>query len=389
MSRAASTLTFATNGVAFGWRLLSAGAKTFAYHRGDGPTANTDWIVEALTGPQTAVANIETLGSTSGTTDRTTFRISFADEHADALRVFAKTSPKRWVPRLFGRLLSLGANEVRFYRQIAPDAPVLVPKCYAHTHDERSGEFGLLLEDLVPNGARFASIGDEVTEQMVEAVIDSLASLHAVFWRSPRLNRDLNWLGDGAPHNGSRVSRFISELSHRPTLRQFPDVLGPEVSRDAVLIHRHRETLDRYWARQPQTVIHGDSHVGNMYFVDGRAGLLDWQVVQSGQGIRDVAYFLITSVDTDLRLRHQRPWITRYLDQLRALGVPESDLNWDATWNRYRTHALYAYVATAVTAAMSDLQSPQIQRLGLERAQRALLDLEAFEALNAVVALGR
>ena len=32
----------------------------------------------------------------------------------------------------------------------------------------------------------------------------------------------------------------------------------------------------------PQTVLHGDSHPGNIYFRDGKAGLLDWQVVKRG-----------------------------------------------------------------------------------------------------------
>jgi hypothetical protein len=121
-----------------------------------------------------------------------------------------------------------------------------------------------------------------------------------------------------------------------------------------------------------------------MYFVGGEAGFFDWQVLRYHQGIRDVAYFVILSLDTGFRRAHERDLVELYVRRLREDGVLSTDVDPDQTWERYRSFALYAYLATSVTAAMSDLQPADIAELGLKRAATAVDDLESLRLLDRI-----
>jgi aminoglycoside phosphotransferase (APT) family kinase protein len=71
--------------------------------------------------------------------------------------------------------------------------------------------------------------------------------------------------------------------------------------------------------------MHGDAHPGNVYFRDGRAGLLDWQAVRRGHPSRELSYTLITSMTTADRVATQRDLLDVYQGALAAAGGPELD----------------------------------------------------------------
>ena len=138
-------------------------------------------------------------------------------------------------------------------------------------------------------------------------------------------------------------------------MKKFGHLLPANMRDTAHLIHENRELLEADWVEGPLTLIHGDAHVGNMYFQNGRAGLLDWQVVAICQGMRDVSYFMVNSLDTDLRRTHERSLLELYATTLRDNGVKDADLAPTTLWERYRSHALYTWIATSVTAATPGL----------------------------------
>jgi aminoglycoside phosphotransferase (APT) family kinase protein len=141
-----------------------------------------------------------------------------------------------------------------------------------------------------------------------------------------------------------------------------------------------RDRLDAYWSTQPLTLIHGDSHIGNLYFIGERVGFFDWQVVQRGPGLRDLSYFLITSLPVEIRREHERAILGEYLAALRDAGGPAPAS--DRAWEQHRLHAFHAFVAAAVTAAARELQPDPVARAGLARACAALTDLESLRALE-------
>jgi aminoglycoside phosphotransferase (APT) family kinase protein len=151
-------------------------------------------------------------------------------------------------------------------------------------------------------------------------------------------------------------------------------------------VHRGRFIDDNHRAvatlidRGPHTVMHGDAHPGNLYFRDGRAGLLDWQAVRRGHPSRELAYTLVTSMTTEDRMASERDLLDLYRRALAAGGGPELDR--DELWDRYRQAAMYPYVATLITAGMGGMQAEDIAFKGLERALAALEDLDTVDVLK-------
>src|ERR1700756_4624297 len=70
----------------------------------------------------------------------------------------------------------------------------------------------------------------------------------------------------------------------------------------------------------PHTVLRGDSHPGNTYFRDGRAGLLDRQVVRRGHPARDLTYTLVLGMTTEDRRAIERDLLEVYRQALAAGG---------------------------------------------------------------------
>jgi aminoglycoside phosphotransferase (APT) family kinase protein len=128
------------------------------------------------------------------------------------------------------------------------------------------------------------------------------------------------------------------------------------------------------------TVLHGDPHPGNCYFVDGRAGLLDWQVLRRGDPLRDVAYHVVIGLDPDTRRTSERDLLDHYRAALAGHGGPE--LSADEAWAGYRRMAAAPYVAAAFTVGLTGLQRDDIAKAGLRRAAAAIVDLGTADALG-------
>jgi hypothetical protein len=348
---------------------------------------NLPWINHTLSErfPGASVTSMETLGGDSGTTERCRIGLDYAPGARPGGApdsIFVKFRPPGLTERLFGNILALGPNEVGFYRDIAGDLPVRAPECYCAR--DGGGEFVLLLEDLASKGAEFRTIADPISLDEAKAVVAALARLHASFWEPPRLAIRFPWLRSPDRNPNAAIERFLCASAHRPTLARFSHLLPESLRRDAHQIHKKRKALERYWVDGPLTLIHGDPHLGNLYFVDAEPGFFDWQVLQRHQGIRDVSYFSVLSLDTEVRRAHERELVHVYQETLRDGGVPHHDLDRDKAWEHYRSFSLYAYLGTSVTTSMSDLQPRHIAELGLKRAAIAVDDLDALALLEAL-----
>jgi hypothetical protein len=88
-----------------------------------------------------------------------------------------------------------------------------------------------------------------------------------------------------------------------------------------------RQVLVKSWTlmNQPQTVLHGDSRIGNMMFPSapgrGRYVLIDWQATRRGRGAFDLAYFLILSLISHHRKAVELTSVDTYYRLLIEKGV--------------------------------------------------------------------
>jgi len=247
-------------------------------------------------------------------------------------------------------------NEVQVYTRVRPDQLIEAPCSLGALYDAKSAQFVLMLEDLTQRGARFPNVTEEVALTAVETLVDTLATLHAGHWESPRFSGDLSWLQS---HLQGRVAHVMNELA--------PPLIQHEIDTQVFkreMVQRLRTTgpellagvksLQLHQSRLPQTLLHGDAHLGNTYLLpQGSAGLLDWQLSVRGYCMHDVSYLIITSLPIARRREHERTLLNRYRDRLMALGVMNAP-SAEQIWNEYRRAVVWGvYVGWLTTPVVN------------------------------------
>jgi aminoglycoside phosphotransferase (APT) family kinase protein len=135
------------------------------------------------------------------------------------------------------------------------------------------------------------------------------------------VNRLHTYLAPG----GRALTRALNTVSIGAAHRAAPEIFGKE---HAAIFRRATEKWDAridYWYGGPLTLIHGDSHLANCFEYpspDGpRIGMIDFQGMHWCQGIRDVQYHLINSLEPELLAEHEDELIDFYIASLAEHGV--------------------------------------------------------------------
>ena len=352
-----------------------------------GSKITADWLTEVLQphAQGVQVRSVEHISEVSGTTTHIQIALTYNEIGKKAGLpdlMFLKLPPHEFATKVFVSLFDLARNETRFYSETGPEIQSLVPKAYYSKSNERGAKFALLFEDLSGGEFRFKDVTNPCTPNEAELVMRALGEIHSRFWNSPRLDEDLGWLLTYEKDRNIRLNRLMRKFALQRSISKYGEII-PDPVRDAgKAIHKEYDLLEKYWAQPPQTLIHGDPHIGNMYFGENSVGFLDWQVVRRGLGMRDVTYFLISSMATEERRSHQERLIHTYLDSLAQKGVP--GFTFDKAWEQYRTCAPYQWIAAIVTAAATTFQGESVMRTGLERSGAALIDLDSVGALRSL-----
>jgi thiamine kinase-like enzyme len=136
-------------------------------------------------------------------------------------------------------------------------------------------------------------------------------------------------------------------------------------------------------AAAPTTMIHGDFRADNLVFgEDGAVAAFDFQLIGTGSGSYDLAYFVTQSLEVDVADANEAALFDRYTAGLTAGGVPEGDL--DGLWERYRKAALFCLVYPIVASRGMDLDDPRQRGLVacmLRRFDRAVRQLDLAELI--------
>lgn len=313
------------------------------------------------------------IGGDAGTSSRARLALTGDDVPAS---VFVKMPAETVATRLMGELGRLAQTEVLFYRELSSQLTG-VPTAYGSAFDPLTGRFVLVLEDLAVDCCDFPDTLHPLDKDRAGMIVELLARLHATFWErlSPKGSGPLGWVYSASADHTSLLTGPLLNTS----VRRLAERTAIPVENGRFIIDNYR-TVAKLIDRQPNTVMHGDAHPGNVYFRNGEAGLLDWQAVRRGHPGRELAYTLITSMTTADRQACERDLLAAYRQAMAAGGGPE--LNPDELWLRYRQGSLYAYVASVITAGMGGMQDESIALEGVKRAVAALTDLETVAALK-------
>lgn len=312
------------------------------------------------------VTSVSVIGGDAGTSARA--RIALTGDGVPE-SVFVKMAAETVATRLMGEMGRLAETETRFYSEVSPRVTG-VPRSYGAAFDPLTGRYVLVLEDLAAAGCEFPDTLHPLDRDRAALTVELLAQLHGTFW-----GRVPAWAYTASGDTAALLTGPLLKASSR-RIADRTDI--------AVLTGRFIDDNYRAVARlidePPHTVMHGDAHPGNLYFRDGRAGLLDWQAVRRGHPGRELAYTLVTSMAPADRRAHERDLLDHYRAALAAAGGP--DLDREELWMRYRCGALYPYAAALITAGVGGMQVEGIALQGLRLAVEALEDLDTVALLE-------
>ena len=216
--------------------------------------------------------------------------------------------------------MRLFEREVRFYREIAPLAPLRTPTLFFGDYDGHGG--ALVLEDLGHLEARNQVHGLKNREAIAAARM--IARLQARLWNSAALDA-FDWM----PLHDYRITTGYAE-----SWEGFTQVYGLRVGVEAIeLGTRLRDSLD--WilheiTTRPVTVIHGDYRADNLFFgpvgSEDQVVAIDWAFCTRALGALDPTRLLGGSEPPAERNRHQLEIFAAWHETLRHGGVEDYPL---------------------------------------------------------------
>jgi len=250
-------------------------------------------------------------------------------------------------------------RETMFYRELAQDSTIIVPDCYYAEHDSVTGDFVLLLEDLTDLQEGNEIVGCSLDQ--ARSVVQSLAQLHATWWNSKQLSRH-SWL----PGTGDSSASFSAlQDRYREAWNRAADTLALIFPRSTFAIAerfgRGLASVLQAAATGDQTLNHGDTHLGNLFFRDNEVVFTDWQNVMATSPTLDVAYFIQGSLPVEGRRTHERALLDLYASTLEANGV--TNYTSDNLIEDYRRGLLRTLVPSVLSVANLDMDSPETREL--------------------------
>jgi hypothetical protein len=337
------------------------------------------WLGRALSGrhPGVRVARVEIVARHEATNGHARLRVGYDEAAGAPEAVFCKLLPSDPARRPAIAKTGMGRREALFYQRLAPTLAMRVPEVYFARCDERDGSFLLLLEDLVATGCRVPDGRTGVAPDAAARALEDLAGLHRRFEDPARRRAEAEWVP--APlHDPSYGATFL-----RHGLDRHRERLSHAYAEIAALYVARADALHALWQEGPTSVIHGDTHIGNLFDDGGRIGFLDWGIVSVDAVLRDASYFLCMALSVEDRRRCERDLLRHYLGALRAGGG--TAIGFDAAWRAHRVHAAYTVVASCQVAADPDAGNEARRAFAaafLARAEAAVADLESGAALR-------
>lgn len=208
-------------------------------------------------------------------------------------------------------------REACFYRHIAPHLDVRLATLLGARMDAEGGRGVLVLSDVAPARQGDTIVGATASES--DALVDTMARLHAPFWgggRLPDLAAVPMWARDGA----GQAARVLELLP--PFLAAWEGRLPAAALRCAAALPPRLAAASDRLAQSPATLVHADLHLDNVLFLaDGTPVVLDWPSACRGPAALDLARLLVEGMPSAARRERQERLMLRYLAALAACGV--------------------------------------------------------------------
>jgi len=315
--------------------------------------------------------------SPSSNCRNTIFEVAWGDEVRDAdlpRTVFVKQPCADLPTRLFANVIGFWEIECAFCRNLAATVPIATPRIHAVA--QRRSRFVIVMENLRERpGTRLfvnRNLLDGADVELARRCLRTLARLHAAFVDLTSGGRERALpirLHPFLSPSLEPIMLAVNRLAVAPCHRRAPEVFDEA----SMALYRrglaHWGELSKAWYREPLTLVHGDSHLGNFFESGDEMGMIDFQGAHWSKGMRDVQYFLINSMQPQLLAEHERELVGGYCEERARLGAPVPA---DEGWEQYRGFSFQTLMTAVVSLGLGSFtDSEAVMRAMLARAVAA------------------
>jgi hypothetical protein len=296
------------------------------------------------------------IGEDEGFSGSGLFRINLvyeASPRACPETLVAKLSPSD--PSMRATFAAVNKREIEFYTKFSGGALLPIPKCYFGEFNSADGASVLVIEDL----GKFRTVGFLETCTATEAsnVVDALSRIHAAFWKAPSVT----------PLSGANI---LQEFDFQKAWNAYPEAVSKLLPHLEIpesffklcqFVADNDQAIFSYLMNsQPLTLLHRDVTVDNILFgedIDAEpAVIFDWQLTGKGKGVYDLAYFLISSIEPDMRREIEGAMLTKYHDALIRQGI--DDYSFDQCKKDFVGSVVGKIYLTVIATAFLDNSTP-------------------------------
>lgn len=276
--------------------------------------------------------------------------------------------------------------EADFYNLVRGRMEIEAPEGLYASFDPENFASLIMLRDLRDH-ATFCDDRTEMTRELAEQQIRTLANLHSRFYQSPDLGSStlpfISW-----PDWWARMmaaSPDFEECCDR-AFGQCEDIMPARLfARRSEIWPATMASVERH-NHLPQTLIHCDVHLKNWYIAsNGAMGLSDWQITSIGHWSRDLIYTMTTALTIENRRAWEKDLVALYLDLMAERGVPREPI--DQVWTALRQQLMTALAFWTITLCpaegMPDMQPLRTTREFLNRLLTAIDDHASLDAFGA------
>ena len=275
---------------------------------------------------------------------------TYAGPAEEAPRSFiAKYPSQNPTNRQIAMSFNLYEREVRYFAELDALTRATCPATYLTELD--GDNFIILMEDMSDY-----QVGDQIvgaTLQDTETAIDELAKLHAAFWNKVD---GITWIPHVYGSQHALNMRKGTAAGWETMVSLFGEYLSPAVLAMRAAFVPSIAPLQKYMDQPPLTLSHGDFRMENFLYATRPEHhpmvILDWQGPLLARGMQDLALLLGQSSQVEVRRKHERGLIERYLDGLAREGV--ADYGFDEAWVHYRHAMLYNWAYATVVSGTLD-----------------------------------
>jgi len=270
-------------------------------------------------------------------------------------------------------------QEVHAYADVLRHTPLRFPGCYYAEYDEGAEQGIVIMEDLVARGVEFCHPQRPQTPGQVAKRLNRLAQHHAMTWGKP----DLDPGGRFEWAESVFASDYFSRVMVPDVWQSYIDsARGAAASvcfHDLDLMKDAVARMKRLGAALPEVLIHGDTHLGNLYIdIDDEPGFFD-SLPHRAPAMYEIAYHVTGALDVPVRRAYERDLVSQYRDELIRCGVDAPSL--DELMHQFGCYLANGYIIFLVNA--SEFQPEAINTAYTARFSSAMLDHDTMDLLSA------